>query len=252
MNNINIYLFGVLKNGYVQSVDDYTRPILEEFVRETKAPTQLFVRRKDQLIYYGYVRRLDAAGRYLGLCVEANDWLITHLPKLFSIFESAVEQILLEGKIVALDDAMRTFPCVADFSGVSSEVEMTVSRVRGLFSSFPVDKGLPFASTNVAHDSIRKLSLDTSEEEVKASFVRNGLTIVFKHEDYEGEMLSKYRRQIEALQHNLERKSSEAAVLHQALIRSAQEVKNIEERQSQLKTEEQAMRVTMLLFLLRS
>lgn len=229
MNNINIYLFGVLKNGYTQSVDDYTRPLFEEFVHHATAPTQLFVRRKDQLIYYGYVRRLDMGNACIGLCVEANDCLFANVRKLFSLFEEVMEQMLLEGKIVALDSAMRTAAVIADFSEVPSEVEMAISRVQSRFSTFSDLEHLPFAATNISHDSLRKLSHDVSADEAKASFVRNGLTIILKQEDYEGEMMTKYRRQIEELQKNLEQKRKEAETLHQALSRTVKEVEDLKQ-----------------------
>ena len=66
--NSSVYIFGNLRNGYVQYPDDYAQEVLGSFAIKSKSKTQVIVHRDKNLMYYGYVRRLDVTGQYIGFC----------------------------------------------------------------------------------------------------------------------------------------------------------------------------------------
>jgi len=85
--NATVYLFGNFNSGYTQYPDDYTSDIFGKFHSNAKSTTQIAIHRNGNLMYYGYIRKLEQ-DRYLGLCVVLNGLMLTRIDGLFSLFEN--------------------------------------------------------------------------------------------------------------------------------------------------------------------
>lgn len=73
--NSSVYIFGNLRNGYVQYPDDYAQEVLGSFAIKSKSKTQVIVHRDKNLMYYGYRAQVECNGpvhRFLCL-VEWRD-----------------------------------------------------------------------------------------------------------------------------------------------------------------------------------
>lgn len=69
--NISVYLFGEFSVGYSQYPNDYAKIIFESFAKSAQATTQITIHRDGDLMYYGYIRKMENA-EYLGVCVVVN------------------------------------------------------------------------------------------------------------------------------------------------------------------------------------
>ena len=97
--NISTYIFGSLGNGYSQYPNDYAKTIFNYIYSQSSAPTQVVVHREEKLIYYAYVRKLEA-GQYIGFCVVLNSVMLTDFKEMFSIFENIVTSLVVNGIIL--------------------------------------------------------------------------------------------------------------------------------------------------------
>ena len=91
--NITTYIFGNFKSGYYQFPTDYTQTVFQIFYNNCKAKTQIAVHRKDDLIYYAYIRKLESS-YYIGLCAVLNGSCFKQPHTLFSTFEMIVERMV--------------------------------------------------------------------------------------------------------------------------------------------------------------
>ena len=101
--NLSIYIFGDLGNGHTQYPNDYTRDIFQYFYQKSQATTQLAIHRDQDLMYYGYVRKLEN-GNYIGLCTVINGKILTHVDSLFSVFEGVIETMVRNGYLIHYND----------------------------------------------------------------------------------------------------------------------------------------------------
>lgn len=74
--NISVYLFGEFSVGYSQYPNDYAKIIFESFAKSAQATTQITIHRDGDLMYYGYIRKMENA-EYLG-GVRCRKWKIYH------------------------------------------------------------------------------------------------------------------------------------------------------------------------------
>ena len=99
--NLSFYLFGDLSSGYTQYPNDYANSIFKFFYKNSQATTQIAIHRDADLMYYGYVRKLDNSN-YLGICAVINGKIITQIESLFGIFENIIESMVRNGYLIHL------------------------------------------------------------------------------------------------------------------------------------------------------
>lgn len=102
--NSSIYVFGHLDNRYSQYPNDYTIDIFQDFQRKAIAQSQIIIHRHDNLMYYGYIRKLDTNSQYIGFCILLNGSMFSRATELFPIFENAVSELALKGEILKLQE----------------------------------------------------------------------------------------------------------------------------------------------------
>ena len=101
--NTSVYLFGEFNNGYSQYPDDYTSSIFQNFYTNAKATTQIAIYRDGNLMYYGYIRKLQE-DRYIGLCVLLNGLMLNRIDGLFSLFENTISNLVCNGQLIHYDE----------------------------------------------------------------------------------------------------------------------------------------------------
>ena len=101
--NATVYLFGEFNSGYTQYPDDYTSAIFNQFHKNAKSTTQIAIHRDGNLIYYGYIRKLEQE-RYIGLCVVLNGLLLTRIDGLFSLFENTISGLVTKGLLIHFNE----------------------------------------------------------------------------------------------------------------------------------------------------
>src|SRR5574344_2070072 len=100
--NSTIYVFGNFANKYIQYPDDYTKKIFRTFYNGIQIDRQIITHRHDNLVYYGYICKLDSShgNDYIGFCIVVNDIMFIDLDKLFTLFEALIAGLITNKYII--------------------------------------------------------------------------------------------------------------------------------------------------------
>lgn len=101
MMNPLIYFFGTLPNGFSTYPQDHTKDFFSDFVSKSKNNVQIVLRRKDNLLHYGYVRKMSNK-KYFGICL-CVDCIFNDVAKLFVIFDDIYASMIKKGDILKLE-----------------------------------------------------------------------------------------------------------------------------------------------------
>ena len=191
--NISTYIFGSLGNGYSQYPNDYAQTIFQSIYAQSSAPTQIVVHREDKLIYYAYVRKLEA-GQYIGLCVVLNSVMLTDFNEMFSIFENLITSLVVNGNILQFNDKGDIISKASQLYTNQAEVSRVTDNLRNEFAKLEnTSKQLPPVSYGIAKNEKRTFSVgDNTNDIVKASVSFN-YTFIVKQKDFDTQSLSSYR-----------------------------------------------------------
>lgn len=218
--NISVYLFGDLSSGYTQYPDDNKRPIFTTFYNNSQANTQIAIHRADNLMYYGYVRKLENS-KYVGLCVVINGKMITRIRGLFRIFENTIELMVANGYLIHYNDAGEIVSKVGHLHKNINEITLITNSLRTSFNSLENDSQmLPPVSYGDASNSIKCFSVQDNEHDVVQSGCTNGYTFIYKERGYNTARMNDYssvigrqRNKINELRENNESLKAEISIL---------------------------------------
>ncbi len=186
--NISVYLFGKFDNGYSQYPDDWTKSIFQRFEKNAAA-TQVAIHRDGDLMYYGYIRKLEGE-KYLGLCVVINGRYITRITqsgRLFSAFEAVVEDMAGKGYLIRNGNGgeVETYPGVGKLHEKGKEVHFIDSRLQTAFDSLEdASAELPAVSYGVSGGSEECFTAEDEEQDIVQSSYRNDYTYISKSKGY--------------------------------------------------------------------
>lgn len=191
--NISVYLFGDLGSGYTQYPNDYTNTIFGTFCKNAQAETQVAIHRENDLMYYGYIRKLEK-NKYIGLCVIVNGKIITKLDSLFSIFESEIEYMVRDGYLIHFNDKGNITAKVKELYQNKTEIDLITSRIQTSFDNLEsAAEALPPVSYSTVKDSVKNFSVEDDMLEVVKSCYTNGYTFIYKSEGYDTANVNSYK-----------------------------------------------------------
>ena len=121
--NSTIYIFGDFGNGYAQYPNDYTTEIFTQFQKHTQTTSQLTIHREENLMYYGYVRRLHKKGQYIGMCIVLNGSMFRGIKTLFNRFENYITDMVVRGQIIEFSDCGDLISTVTNLYERQREIE---------------------------------------------------------------------------------------------------------------------------------
>ena len=101
--NVSIYIFGEFENGYNQYPDDVTSRVFRTFYNNSTSIGQICIHRDVNLMYYGYIRKLEY-NRYIGLSIVLNDTMLTKFDNLFSMFEDIITYLVTNGYLIQFNE----------------------------------------------------------------------------------------------------------------------------------------------------
>lgn len=192
--NSSVYVFGCLGNGYTQYPDDYAKEIYQNFYAKSTASSQITIHRDNNLIYYGYIRKLDVSSQYIGFCVLLNGIMFSQIGRLFPIFENAVADLVARGEILHFSDRGNITSSIANLNEKQQEVERIVSVIQNQISELGSDTGkLPPVSYGVSSNESKTFSEDDKNEDVVNASYKFGYTYVLKDKDYDTISLASYK-----------------------------------------------------------
>lgn len=190
--NISAYIFGSLGSGYSQYPSDYTQDIFQQISALSSAPTQIAVHRDDKLIYYVYLRKLEA-GQYIGLCVILNGMMLTDFKEMFTIFENTITNIVVNGVILQFNDRGGIVSKVNHLYTNQTEISRITDNLRNDFAKLErTCQVLPPVSYSVAKSDVKRFAVeDDINSIINASAIFN-YTFIYKQKNYNTQSLSNY------------------------------------------------------------
>lgn len=191
--NISVYLFGDLSSGYTQFPDDYSRNIFSTFHKNAQSVTQLTIHRDGDLMYYGYLRKLED-NKYIGLCTVVNGLVITRIDELFSIYENAVEMMVRNGYLICFSDKGEISAKVGKLYESREEIDLITSQLQISFNRLEVTAiTLPPVNYSASKDSKRSFSIQDDNNDIINSTHSNGYTFVYKSKGYNTIQMNSYK-----------------------------------------------------------
>ena len=182
--NSSAYVFGNLGGGFTQYPEDYAHEIYEEFQLKAEAPSQVIIHRDKSIMYYGYVRKLDKEGQYIGLCVLLNGVMLSKMANLFAVFEKVVSEMVSQGEIIKMDDNGDIIGVTGRLEEKHQEVERIVTYLR--------EEVIHWESTAT---KLPPISYSISNDSSRAS-AKYGFVCVHKNEEYDTPLLAGLRNVI--------------------------------------------------------
>lgn len=191
--NASVYIFGEFNGGYTQYPDDYTASIFQKFAANAKSTTQIAIHRNGDLIYYGYIRKLEQ-NKYIGLCIVLNGKMFNPNGALFSLFENALSNIVSKGMLINFDEQGNLVTSVEKLYLRKEEIELIKESLRVGASRLESDcMRLPAVSYGTSKDSTNVFLVDDNPEDITKSSYTNGYTYIYKSKGYNTAQLNSYK-----------------------------------------------------------
>ncbi len=174
------YIFGDIGHGYIQYPQDYTREIFQSF--STTANSQLVILRRNELMYYCYIRKLDVENRKIGFCILLNGVSIKKVKELFAIFENVTEGIIKKNKLWGygyVDNCI--VPYIKRFTNEQNEVDRILAKIRDKVMSLDC-KTLPSVNYSATQDKQELIFNEITNSEITriSTNTNDSLTFIIK------------------------------------------------------------------------
>lgn len=203
MMNSAVYLFGRLKGDYTQFPNDYANNIFQNFYQQAAAPSQITIHRDGNLMYYGYIRKLDDEAQYIGFCVLLNGIMFSNVKKLFPIFENAFSDIVARGEILHLDDDGNTTTDIVSLAQKQNEVERIARILKNDVDTLEdTAKRLPPVSNEIGANEQKHFSDSEHATLISNASAKYGYTFVTKGKDFDNATLTSYKGIVRKLRHD--------------------------------------------------
>lgn len=197
--NVTVYLFGEFNNGYTQYPDDYTKTIFQNFYSNAKSTTQITIHREGNLMYYGYIRKLEL-NRYIGFCVVINGLILTRLEGLFSLYENTIFTLVSNGQLIHFNEQGNIVTNVDKLYVNREEIDLLTQSFRAGFHHFQnTVKPLPPLNYSISKDTIKSFAIDNDIDEIIKSSHTFGYTYIFKSKDFNTSQLNSFKEVLERL-----------------------------------------------------
>ena len=181
--NATIYVYGNFNDGYTQYPDDCTCEMFNFFYDNAKSITQIAIHRDGDLMYYGYIRKLEN-NHYIGMCIVLNQLLLTRIDVLFSLFENAVSELVTKGQLIHFNGQGDIVTNVEKLYLNKEEIDLLCDSLCVRLNDFNDVVALPPVSFGNAKDSARVFLVGDDLDEIIKSTYTNGYTFVYKSERY--------------------------------------------------------------------
>lgn len=191
--NATVYLFGEFNSGYTQYPDDYTSVIFRKFYKNAKSITQTVIHREGNLMYYGYIRKLEQE-RYIGFCIVLNGLLLTRIDGLFSLFENTISGLVTKGRLIHFNEQGDVVTKVGNLYMCKEEIDLLNESLRVGFNRFEGNiMSLPAVSFGTSKDTVKDFVVDDDLEDIIKSSYTNGYTFIYKSKGFNTAQMNSYK-----------------------------------------------------------
>lgn len=228
--NVTVYLFGEFNSRYSQYPDDYASNIFTTFNSHAKSTTQVAIHRDGNLMYYGYIRKLEN-DRYIGLCAVLNGLYLTKIDGLFSLYENMVSNLIANGRLIHFNERGEVVSSVEKLYVHKEEIDLITESLRaGFYHLNNCAAKLPAVNYGKSKDSIEDFSVDDDRSEIVKSSYQNGYTFIYKSKDFNTTQLNSYREVLARISDENASLKKERTELQEKLLavqRQKKQIKNV-------------------------
>ncbi len=96
----SIYFFGEMSDGVKSYPTDHTIDFFNNFIRRSRNELQIVLHRKDNLLYYSYIRKIQNNNSF-GICI-CLDCLYKDITRLFTVFDGIFSRLMEKGELIRL------------------------------------------------------------------------------------------------------------------------------------------------------
>ncbi|MDO4801000.1 MAG: hypothetical protein Q4A15_02420 [Prevotellaceae bacterium] len=227
-----VYFFGTLPNGFSSYPQDHTKKIFEGFVSKSKNISQIVLHRKDNLLYYGYVRKMSK-DKYFGICI-CVDCIYNDINYLFEVFDDIYALMIKKGDILKIGSNRVVEWATPNFVlEIVAITEYTRQIVNMLDVSERNTQPLPPINFSISINDCLSLSIEDSQDEIIDATKRyTNLYIVKKETEIERvnsfhATIQRKDNEIRDLKSAIKYKEKENTDLNNKLIRTKAKQRNI-------------------------
>lgn len=227
-----IYFFGTLPTGFSTYPQDHTKDFFSDFVSKSKNNVQIVLHRKDNLLHYGYVRKMSDR-KYFGICL-CIDSIFNDVAKLFVIFDDVYASMVQKGDILKLGNEKCVDWALSDF--VSEHIaiaEYSKQIIDTINLSETNTQLLPPANFSISINDTLDLSLEDGQSNIIDATKRyTNLYIVKKESEIERinsfrAVINRKESEIKALKTTIQATKKANTELNNKLIKAKAKQKNI-------------------------
>lgn len=200
MVNCSIYIFGVLSDGYTQYPDNYAKNIFQNFFTQSTSKSQIAIHRDKELMYYGYIRKLDDESRYIGFCVLINGLMFSNISNLFPLFENVTAEIVSRGNILGFNEHGDIVPTVGMLADKLQDVKTITSSIKNVIDGMEVyTKSLPPINYSISNTEKKFFGYNEHNDSIVDASCRYGYIYITKEKGCDTASLSGYKGVIRKL-----------------------------------------------------
>lgn len=223
--NIDVYIFGEFINGYNQYPDDYTKKIFENFYSKSESTTQIVIHRDGNLMYYGYIRKLEFS-RYIGFCIVINGMMVTNINGLFSLYENIISDLVSNGQLIHFNEQGVIVTNVDKLYLNRDEIDLITQSFSSGFNKLQkLTKPLPALNNSVTKDSFKKFFIEDNLNDIIDASHTFGYTYIYKSKEFNTPRLNKFQEVIEILNDDKIKLSSQLKELSDELVKTTKQKK---------------------------
>lgn len=230
MLNASVNIFGVLADGYTQYPDNYSQEIYTKFCELAKGVSQIVIHRDGDLMYYGYVRRMDDAQQCIGFCIILNGVMFSSPCDLLPVFESTVETLTVEGTIISFNEKGQIVPRIRSFVSMQQEVKRVENMILGRIGELSGNVAmLPPVDYSKPPTKCIRFEAEDSREEIADAAWRYAYTVITA-KGGDSQSLNGYRNVVKRLSSEKWKVTQELAALkekHGELKREKTQLRNV-------------------------
>lgn len=160
-----VYFFGLISGNFVSFPNDHTADIFKTAFKKVKNESQIILHRKDNLLYYCYLRRIDNKSFFgISLCL---DCIYTDLNRLFGAFDNIFADAVEKGDLLMMDERGRLAWTSPDFSSNAVAInEYSKNLIDKITISKKSTIELPPVDFSISINDCIELSLENGKVEI--------------------------------------------------------------------------------------
>lgn len=227
-----VYFFGTLPDGFSSYPQDHTKKIFEGFVAKSKNTSQIVLHRKDNLLHYGYVRRMPD-NNFFGICL-CIDCIYNNINRLFNIFDDIYASMIEKGDILRIGSGRKVYwatkKLVSETVSITEYTKQIVDRIR---ISDDNTQPLPPVNFSISINDCLDLSIESSSDRIIDAIKRySNLYIVKNESEIERvnsfhQTISRKDKEINSLKTTINTQKKEVAELNSKLTKAKAKQRNI-------------------------